>query len=250
MGATIREILVRQVTEAQARHPNIRLLRYPAGEWRVEGSIGFSTGQGEDMIEDSYNLDIVFPADYPASPPVVYEQDGKVGDAFGHVNPEGDLCLGAPVEVRRRFAEHKDLLRFIDEQVIPYLFACSYKRRFGRVPFGELQHGTVGLLEYYMSFFDTPAIEAMRLLKCLADDFAPPLMKCPCGQGGKLQECHGPKLAAIQPHQSRRQFEDELRSMIRNFRAAGVRLPERKVMPKRLWRLQERARRKKRRRRR
>ena len=50
----------------------------------------------------------------------------------------GNFCLGAPIEVRRRFAGHKNLLRFIEDQVIPYLFSYSYKRDYGKLPFGEL----------------------------------------------------------------------------------------------------------------
>ena len=157
----------------------------------------------------------------------------------------GNLCLGAPVEVRRRFAEHKTLLRFIEGQVIPYLFAYSFKKRYGRLPFGELYHATNGLLQYYMEFFESGLIETMKLLKCLADDFAPPLMACPCGADDRLEHCHGPSLSVLRPHQSPRTFENELRQMIRLARESGVRVPERKVAPKRLWKLQERRRRKK-----
>ena len=246
MGKDVEPLLIEQVTDAQSRYPNLELLSYPSGECRVRGRIGFSIEHDSNMVEDTYNLDFKFPDDYPASPPFVFEREGKTAEDFGHFMAAGNLCLGAPVEVRRRFAEHKNLLRFIEEQVTPYLFAYSYKKQYGELPFGELAHGTDGLLQYYMEFFGTSGIEAMKLLKCLADDFAPPLMACPCGEGRKLQDCHGPRLLALRPHLPPRQFETELRAMIRLARAAGVRLPERKVMPKRLWRLQERQRRKKR----
>ena len=156
----------------------------------------------------------------------------------------GNFCLGAPVEVRLRFAQHRNLLRFIEDQVIPYLFTYSYKNRYGELPFGELEHGYEGLLQYYKEFFETSMIGAMKLLKCLADDCASPLMACPCGSDRRLEACHGPRLAALESHLSSREFERELWAIIRRLRAAGFRLPERSVMPKRLWRLQERERRK------
>ena len=245
MGEDIGKVLSRQVAEAQGRHPNVGLFTYPSGEWRVAGRIGFSVEHDGKRIEDTYSLVFLFPPDYPASPPVVFERDGKIPESFGHFMAAGNFCLGAPVEVRRRFAEHRNLLRFIEDQVIPYLFTYSYKKRYGKLPFGELDHGSGGLLQYYMEYFETSGIEAMKLLKCLADGFAPPLMACPCGADSKLAECHGPRLVALEPHQSPRQFERELWGMIRLARAARVRLPEKKVMPKRLWRLQERQRRRK-----
>ena len=152
----------------------------------------------------------------------------------------GNFCLGAPVEVRRRFAAHKNLLRFIEDQVIPYLFTYSYKRDHGKLPFGDLWHGAEGLMQYYAEFFGTSPVEAMTLLKCLADDFAPPLMACPCGGGSKLRDCHGPKLTELRPYLSPKQFETELREMIKLVQAAGIRFPKSKVMPKRMWKQRER----------
>ena len=241
----VSQVLIRQVTEAQSRYPNLSLVAYPSGNWLVRGRVGFSVDHDSKTVEDSYELAFMFPSEYPASPPFVFELEGKIPKDFGHFMAAGNLCLGAPVEVRRRFAEHNTLLRFIERQVIPYLFAYSFKERYGKLPFGELAHGTEGLFQYYMEFFESGLIETMKLLKCLADDFAPPLMACPCGTGDSLEYCHGPSLSALRPHQSPREFESELRQMIRLAQKSGIDLPERKVTPKRLWRLQERDRRKK-----
>lgn len=242
MGEDVGDLLIRQVEEAQARHPNLRLVRHPSGEWRVRGRIGFSMEHDGKRIEDIYDLDFEFPTDYPDSPPFVFQRDGKIPKSFSHFMDAGNFCLGAPVEVRLRFAQHRNLLRFIEDQVIPYLFTYSYKNRYGELPFGELEHGYEGLLQYYKEFFETSMIGAMKLLKCLADDCASPLMACPCGSDRRLEACHGPRLVALESHQSPREFERELWAIIRRLRAAGFRLPERSLMPKRLWRLQQRKR--------
>lgn len=241
----IGQVLIRQITVAQSRYPNLGLVAHPSGEWRVRGRVGFSIDHDSKTVEDSYDLEFLFPSEYPASPPFVFEREGRIPEDFGHFMAAGNLCLGAPVEVRRRFAEHKTLLGFIEGQVVPYLFAYSFKERYGRLPFGELYHGAHGLLQYYMEFFESGLIETMKLLKCLADDFAPPLKACPCGTGDRLEDCHGPRLSALRPHQSRREFEKELQQMIRLARESGVDLPEGKVTPKRLLRLRERQKRKK-----
>ena len=229
------QLLIDQMTEVQAQHPNLELLCDPSGPLWIRGNVGFSIEHDSHTIEDWYNLKFRVPDDYPSAPPVVYETEGKIPKDFGHFMAAGNFCLGTPVEVRRQFAKHKNLLRFIDDQVIPYLFAYSYKRDYGKLPFGELSHGACGLLEYYMDFFETSGIATMKLLKCLADDFAPPLMACPCGSGKRLKDCHSSKLDELRPYLLPKYFDLEIREMIQLAREAGISLPGSQVMPKRMW---------------
>ena len=183
MHEGIEQLLIEQVVEAQSRYPNLELLRYPSGEYRVRGGVGFSIVHNSHMVSESYNLEMSIPDDYPYSPPMVYENGGKIPKDFGHFMIAGNFCLGAPVEVNRRFSKHRNLLRFIEDQVIPFLFAYTFKRDYGKLPFGELFHGTVGLLQYYSEYFGTSLVETMALLKCLADDSAPPLKLVCVDQG-------------------------------------------------------------------
>ena len=244
MDERVQQIVIDQITEVQTRHPNLELLCDASGALRIRGGVGFSIEHDSYMIEDCYNLEFEIPDNYPTSPPFVYETEGKIPKDFNHFMEAGNFCLGAPVEIQRQFAEHKNLLRFIEDQVIPYLFAYSYKRDYGKMPFGELWHGTDGLLQYYMKFFGTPLVQVMELLKCLADDFAPPLMACPCGGGRKLRDCHGPKLTELRSHLPPKRFETELLDMIKLARAAGIRFSESKVRPKRIYKKRDRQRRK------
>lgn len=250
MDASLEQIMIDQVTEAQSRHPSLELIRDSSGHLRVRGCVGFSIEYDSSVIEDRYNVEILIPDDYPASPPFVFEPEGKIPKDFEHFMAAGNLCLGAPVEVRRRFAQHKNLLRFIEGQVIPYLFAYSYKREHGGLPFGDLHHGVLGLLQYYGEFFGTAPVETLKLLKCLADDVAAPVMACPCGAESKLRDCHGPRLGDLRPHQPPTRFEAELMEMIGILRRAGIAFPESKVIPKRMQKQQNRRWRRKMRRRR
>ena len=231
-----------QISELQARHPNLEAVGLPSGDLRIHGSVGFSVEHNSHTIEDSYDLRLDIPREYPAGPPFVYETGGKIPDDFGHFMADGRFCLGAPVEVRHRFARHKSLLRFVEELVIPFLFSYSYKRDHGAMPYGERSHGPIGLIEYYNEFFETGPIPTMRLLKCLADNFAPPLMACPCGSDKKLKECHGPRLDEIRPYQPTESFEAELMPMIGLARKAGIGISARRLMPKRIWNKQRRQR--------
>lgn len=245
MSEELEDLLLDQMVEVQGQHPNLELVRDPDARLWVRGAVSFSVEHESVTVNDIYALAFQIPDDYPASPPSVFEDEGRVPKEFGHFMDAGNFCLEAPVEVRRRFAQHRSLLRFIDDQVVPYLFACSYLRDFGVLPFADRRHGVPGLLDYYSEFFETSGIAAMRLLKCLADGSAPPLMKCPCKAGRNLDACHGPKLDELRPHLERRRFELELLQMIEFVRKVGVRLPERQVVPERVWRRRERRRRQK-----
>jgi hypothetical protein len=235
------------MADVQARHSALDLVIVPSGGLIVRGPIGFSIEHDRYTVEDSYQIELHIPDDYPGSPPVVYETEGKIPAEFGHFMEAGNFCLGAPVEVRKAFAQHWSLRRFIDEQVIPYLFFYSFKREHGRLPFDDLYHGLVGLLQYYKEHFGTEFIPTLKLLKYLADDFAPPLSVCPCESGRRLQECHGPKLDELRPHYPPERFEMELREMIKQLLRENIRLPEGSVMPKRMWKQHQRRLRKKRR---
>jgi len=254
MDEGVEQLVIEQMTEVQARHPNLDLQRDPDGQLWVRGAVGFSITHNGRSVEDSYQLALQIPEDYPESPPYVFETEGRVSKDFEHFMAAGNSCLEAPVEVRRRFAQHRNLSRFIDEQVVPFLFAYSYKRDCGELPFGDRLHGAPGLIQYYVEFFgvsgapartlqeffDNSGIPAMKLLKCLADGWAPPLMACPCESGRKLQDCHGPKLDELRPHLSQHQFEEELRQMVKTAQEAGIHLPASQVMPKRMWKQAQR----------
>lgn len=111
----------------------------------------------------------------------------------------------------------------------------SYHRDYGRFPYGELGHGRAYLLPYYMNFFHADHLVTLKLLKLLADDQLPPAMLCPCGSRKALGACHGPSLAELRSHYSPKGFELELREMIAEARREGIGLPERDVLPRKMW---------------
>lgn len=235
MTQSSRQLVIDQVIEVQAQHPNLELVADPSGKLILHGAVGFRIEHGGCVVEDTYDIELHVADDHPQSPPIVFETGNKIPKDFEHFMAAGNLCLGAPVEVRRRFAQHRTLIHFINDQVIPYLFAYSFKRDHGKLPFDELAHGHTGLLQYYAGHFGTDPITAMKFLKCLADDLAPPASRCPCRSGRKLAECHGPKLDELRPHYPARMFEIELRELIDIARQTNIDLPERSVLPKRMW---------------
>lgn len=235
MDQGVVNIVIEQMDEVQAEHPGLELVRKTDGGLCVRGPVGFTMDYDGHAIEDTYEIEIAVSDDFPDSPPAVKETAGAIPDDFHQFVSSGTMCLGAPVDVRRRFARHRTLIGFINDQVIPYLYSYSCYRDHGVLPHGELAHGSIGLLDYYMEHFGATGITTLKLLKCLADNFAPPLGPCPCGSGQKLKDCHGPKLDELRPHYCSELFEVELRQMIDAAHAAGIELPDSEVLPKRMW---------------
>lgn len=243
------QLVVDQVTEVQTEQPDLELVLAYTGEMIVRGAVRFSIDHDGRAYEDSYQVEIAIPSDYPASIPTVKETAEAIPADFHRFSKTGNLCLAAPVELVRVFTQDRTIHQYVNRLLVPYLFSYTYFREHGQLPHGELSHGLIGLLEYYMEFFTVGPVATMKLLKLLADNFAPPLMACPCNGSRKLQDCHGPKLDELRPLLPPEHFARDLREMIAAAQAAKITLPDRDVMPKSMLRNREKRRRKRARRR-
>jgi len=207
-----RILLIKQVKRLQEKFSGFELAKSGSGNSVVKGNLNFSVAYCGKVIKDDYDVEIEIPDDYPQSPPTVREVGSKIPkDREFHVNThDGTLCLGAPLAVKRTFAEQRSLLWFVEKQVVPFLFGISYKMKYGQFPFGELSHGSKGLLEHYKELFavkdDFVVLEFFRLL-CVGsyDEHA----MCPCGSGLKLRTCHRKILKKVRRQQRTEEFQQE-----------------------------------------
>ena len=243
-GRTL-DLIKAQVEEVQSQYPDFELVLLESGEPEMTGTLAFDIEHEGHKVGGEFAVRVRFPADYDKTYPFVWESGGQIPADFGHFMQAGNLCLGAPVELQEKFAAHRNLLRFLNEQVVPYLFSFVHLRDHGTMPFGELSHGYRGLLFYYCERFETHIVPTLKLLKSLADDFRPPEGRCACGREARFRECHGPQLAGLRAHHLPEQFEAELRGMLKFLQTpemvdflAGrkIVIPTRAVTPKRLLR--------------
>jgi hypothetical protein len=91
---------------------------------------------------------------------------------------------------------------FLEQLAIPYLFGLSYVEEFGKWPWGEYNHGGLGLLEFYAD--DAGQISKEGFGEVLASlradsnwsDYHRQLKKpsakraCICGSGKAFGKCH------------------------------------------------------------
>jgi len=190
------------------------LLPNEGGGWLLWGSIHFLAVHEKTPVDDFFYVKIIIPSNYPNKIPEVYEVGGRIPPSF-HTYRNGSLCLGAPIKVGRSFNDKKTLLGFIEKCLIPYLYNFSYFEKGGELPFGELRHGHVGIIQCYKDEFQTNDINLIiDFLTILAQYDFPGYIDCPCHSGKKLWKCHGNKILDLKRIQLPENFAAELRMIL------------------------------------
>jgi hypothetical protein len=148
---------------------------------------------------DRFNLEIVFPNDYPRSVPEVYEVGNRIPrDSDHHVMPEGMFCLFVPDERWRYWGEGKGVSEFLVEIVNDFLLFQLYFEQHGVPPFGERRHGIDGIFDYYGEEIGTNNREYIeQCIRYLSRKEVKGHWKCYCGSGQKLRHCHRDKVCEL-----------------------------------------------------
>ena len=180
-------------------HPGMALRPSQDGDIHLRGRFRFSASTtGSPVVEDAFQLHIKISRRDKDRLPLVYETGGRIPmDGNHHVNPDGSLCLGAPLRLHKILGRNYSLIDFVERCVIPFLYAISLAEAgYPRFQFGELAHGANGLVDDYLRLFGCSSKEVLvRHLRSLT------LKKrhankqlCPCCCGRKLVKCRTHKL--------------------------------------------------------
>lgn len=171
-------------------------IRPSSGEsLRLKGTFEFAAHHAKvGNLQDSFVLDIVVPRSFPKRLPSVIETGGKIPRTGEyHVNQtDHTLCLGSPLSLLLRLSKRPSLDGFAENCLVPYLFAISSKLKSGGpLPFGELAHGSAGMLSDYAQLFGLKhssnvhyAIQLLGMKRRHANKHP-----CPCGCGIRLGRC-------------------------------------------------------------
>lgn len=219
-------VIQKHFTELAEQYPELVLTGGNYDTWVAQGMLEFSATYEGVSIEDKFQIEFTLLKDYPDVPPIAKETGGRIPKEF-HKNPDGSLCLGAPLEVRMKFTKNPSLLGFVNEQVIPFLYSYCYFEQHGEMPFGELSHGGEGILEYYTQLFNVSSdIIAIELLKILAENNYKGHHECPCRSGKRIRDCHGGLLRKIYSYQHKDEFLYDYGNCLIHLKKAGQELPK------------------------
>ncbi len=160
----------------------------------LEGDFQFCAEyEGYPRINDTYNLHISIPQEFPRRVPTATEIGGRIPHVNDfHVNSDGTLCLGSRIRLMAQLQTEPTILGFSKKCVVPYLYAMSLKLTHNRdFIFGELRHGIDGELDDYRELFGlklnaqvSPALFCLLKKKRIANK-----MPCPCGCRRRLGKC-------------------------------------------------------------
>lgn len=182
--------------------PGMALKPSQDGCVHIKGRLRFSASfEGFPTVVDSFQLHIKIRQQIKDQLPEVYEIGGRIpNDGNHHINPNGTLCLGAPIRLHLILGKSFKLIEFIDRCVIPFLYAISLAEKgHERFKLGELAHGSTGLVEDYIKLFGCSSRTEVKLYlqtltqkKRLANK-----KRCPCNCGRKLVNCRTHKIMAV-----------------------------------------------------
>lgn len=232
-----KEALIRQQFEELVQtFPGLMLCQGAPGRWVIRGTLSFSATFQAVTIADAFSIMMLMPDDYPDSPPLIQETGGRIPPNF-HQYGDRTFCLGAPVEVARRFKTDPRLLTFIETLVIEYLYGYAHLEKYGTLPFGELSHGCKGIREYYQEAFCTDNVQiALALLKVLADDTYRGHHACPCNSGKILRKCHGPVLLGLLKYLPKERFLRDATNVLYSLEKSDMEDFDWGLLPKQLKR--------------
>lgn len=204
------QIVWEHFRELQREFPNVSL-SYEKDKFYVRGEIQFLAQYlNNEQLHESYSIELELSSSYPKVPPVSRELEGRIPDTF-HTFSNGTLCLGAPLAIKITFSKNPTLLGFLNSLLIPYLYSFTYMVSYKNLPYGELDHGAKGIINYYMELFQVVSIKScLEFLYILASQKYRGHLLCPCDSGNILRKCHGPLLLELHKYQDSKEFGIEL----------------------------------------
>jgi hypothetical protein len=197
-------------------YPGLSLKPQAQGGALITGDLEFSAQYVDHKpITDLYKVEIQIASDFPRSIPIVKEIGQRIQVGF-HTNlPEGTLCLGSGIKLKTVLYEHPTLLGFVENCLIPFLYAYSFREKHRRLPWGDLAHGALGLIHDYMTILNVDSEKACLELIALLGIRKRVANKrpCPCGSGRRVGKCHHRVLNSLRTVASRSWFRGEYRRL-------------------------------------
>lgn len=197
------------------KYPQMSLAPSNKDEHIVQGVLSLDIMDNQyGKIKDDFVIKIVIPGNFPEDIPTVYELEDRFPKTPDyHTYPDGSLCLGSKMSLKKRIKETPTLEGFIHSCVVPYFYAIAlYLQGKNRFVFGELSHGLAGVIQDYTEVFELSSIEqVIRLLEILSLKSNQGNKKeCPCGCERIVTKCSfHKKVVEYRSVMTRKEYEEE-----------------------------------------
>jgi hypothetical protein len=181
----------------------------------LKGIYHFKTEYRDIVFQDSFNLEFNFPQNYPENIPIVKELDKKIPDKFHHFT-NGYLCLCTPLEQWLIFSKKPTLENYIKNLLNPYLLNWLWYAKYNEMPWGERNHGPMGLVQSYQEILNINDFDhtILFMIKFLRNEIYQ-RQECPCGSGLPFRKCHKTIINKIANRLPQGQIDADFRSILR-----------------------------------
>jgi hypothetical protein len=196
-----------RLDELLIKHSGLRLRPTTGSAVTLSGVLAFSAErENGESIDDEYELELWIPDRYPSLLPHVWETNRRIPPSF-HKLTDGSLCLGSETRLRLILSRSPSILSFVELCVVPYLYGHSYYEKHGELPFGELSHGSKGIIEDLADVFGVDKVMVAGFVKVAAmKKRVANKRPCPCGGELRLGLCHRKRINMLRRRLGRRWF--------------------------------------------
>lgn len=162
----------------------------------LSGIIILNKTDNDTSLYKEIYLKIEIPNSYPQKLPKVYDEKSILNKNY-HINYNKSLCLGTDLDIRKILYPKYSLFKWMDDCVLPFLYASVYYNKYKISPFKERSHGKIGILESFSELFPNPNYNNLiffiikrKFIRNLKFKKAGFKIFCPCGSGKMISKCH------------------------------------------------------------
>lgn len=190
-------ILYSDFKDLSEKYPELKIIKQN-DNYIILGPVKLDHLYCDVRMTGVFELEITVSDDFPNTLPVVRELTEKIDREYPHLYSNGQFCLASNMELKIYFSKWRNISKFIDDYVIPYLYTYRYYEEYGVYPYGERSHGMMGDLEYLKELFQVDDWgKVLEIMIFISKSNYRGHLLCPCQSGKKLRNCHGETIKEI-----------------------------------------------------
>jgi len=191
----------------------------------LAGNMKFSAIIKLEKFTGGFEVNVIFPIDYPSSIPKAINVNNNVSAHYKHFLEDGSLCFGVPTDLYCKINHEDSIEFFLKKILIPYYLSYKYwYENNGLTLFDERSHGIKGIIEFYLEHFHLKTRSSLyQLFDLIESNSLKETELCPCGSELIYQNCHHKQIQELikTPY-----FKSECMQIIYNRRQIQLRLIE------------------------